>query len=147
MTDYTKHIDSHHYPLSIERFGTKSVTFAAEKGETVEISIREGVRFNVEVFDPEGELIWQELNVTSSHYRAKTLKSGVYKIEVKNLSAETISIPMYILRTLRTTIRPLEPAGQWLSLISFPIIGFGIWMIMAEPRAKAKRTATDRYAK
>lgn len=152
-TDYTKHIDAYEYPLTIEGFASKSITFPAERGETIDISIRASIkpppppiyeevtviaptrplesRFDVKFFDPEGELIWQMSNVTHSYLRTKALKSNAYKVEVKNLSAEIVTIPIYITRSLKTTVRPLEPAGQWLSLISLPIFGFGIWMLIA----------------
>jgi hypothetical protein len=49
---------------------------------------------------------------------------------------QTITVPIYISRTMKITVRPLEPAGQWLSLISLPIFGFGIWMIIVERRSR-----------
>ncbi len=139
VTEYTKHVDSYRYTLSIEGFASRSVAFHAEKDETIDVTVGFRVRIppppinperiNVRIFDPEGKLIWEDINVTSSHYRARAPKSGSYKIEVENLGAETISIPIYVTRTVRISTRPLEPLGQWLSLISLPIFGFGIWMI------------------
>lgn len=132
-TDYTHFKDRYEYSLSIGGLASKSVTFTAERDETIEVSVGLAVRimkdeaFDVYIFDPEGEVIWQDLNVTDSHFRTKALKSGTYKVEVKNLSSHTITCPIYINRTIRVTARPLEPAGQWLSLISLPIFGLGIW--------------------
>jgi len=132
-TEYMQFKDRYDYSLSIRGLESKSVTFTAEKGETLDISvgltvrIMRGEAFNVYVLDPEDELIWQDLNVTDSYFRTEALKSGAYKVEVKNLSINTITCPISISRTLRVTVRPLEPAGQWLSLISLPIFGLGIW--------------------
>jgi hypothetical protein len=132
-TDYTHFKDRYEYSLSIGGLASKSVTFTAERDETIEVSvgvtvrIMKGEAFDVYIFDPEGEVIWQDLNVTDSHFRTKALKSGTYKVEVKNLGSNTITCPIYINRTIRVTARPLEPAGQWLSLISLPIFGLGIW--------------------
>lgn len=149
--DYTKYIDHYQYSPSIEGLASRSITFSAEKDETIDVSIGsvsvpppfpsmkvdkfivEGEsRIDVKVYDPDGELIWQELNVTYSHFRSKVLKSGSYTLEIKNLGVETITIQIYVSRSLKTSIRPLEPAGQWLSLISLPIFGFGIWMFAIE---------------
>jgi len=132
-TEYPQFKDRYEYTLSIGGLESKSVTFMAEKGETLDISvgltvrIMKGEAFNVYVLDPEDELIWQDLNVTDSYFRTEAPKSGTYKVEVKNLSPNTITCPIYINRTLRVTFRPLEPAGQWLSLISLPIFGLGVW--------------------
>lgn len=135
--DYTKHIDSFYYMLSIEGLKSKSITFPAEKGETIDIgTYRRGPkqRFDVRVLDPDGILLWQELNVTGFHHRFKALKSGTYKLEVRNLGLEAISIPISIVRSLRITIRFLEPFGQWLSLISLPIFMFGVYIFIARRR-------------
>lgn len=132
-SDYTQFKDRYEYSLSIEVLASKSVTFTAERDETIEVSVGIAARimkdeaFDVYVFDPEGEVIWQDLNVTDSHLRTKALKSGTYELEVKNLSSNTITCSIYINRMSIVTIRPLEPAGQWLSLISLPIFGLGIW--------------------
>ena len=131
--DYTQFKDRYEYSLSIRGLESRSVTFTAEKGETLDIivglalRIMKGEAFNIYVFDPGGEVIWQKLNVTDSHFRTEALKSGTYRVKVKNLSPNTITCPIYISRTLKVTVRPLEPAGQWLSLISLPIFGLGIW--------------------
>ena len=132
-TDYPQFKDRYEYSLSIKGLESKSATFTAEKGETLDISVGltarivKGEAFSVYIFDPEDELIWQDLNVTDSYFRTEALKSGTYKVEVKNLSPNTITCPIYINRTLRVTVRTLEPVGQWLSLISLPIFGLGIW--------------------
>lgn len=132
-TDYPQFKDRYEYSLSIRGYASKSVTFTAEKGETLDISvgltarIMKGEAYNVYVFDPEDEVIWQDLNVTDSHLRTEALMSGTYEVKVENLSPNTITCPIYMNRTVRVTIRPLEAAGQWLSLISLPIFGLGIW--------------------
>jgi Na+-transporting NADH:ubiquinone oxidoreductase subunit NqrC len=160
--EYTKTIERYEYMLHIEGLETKSVTFPAREGEMITVTV--GMRvpfkippppidanvpieivemprkmpphFDIQVFDPDGGLIWQDLNVTHSHFRSKALKSGNYKIEVRNLGTEIITVPLYIRRTIKLVTRPLEPGGQWLSLISLPIFGFGIWMILVEKRKK-----------
>ena len=132
-TDHTHIKERYHYSLSIGGLASKSVTFTAEGDETIEgsvgltVSIPRGEAFDFYIFDPEGELIWQDLNITYTFFHTKALKSGTYKAKIKNLSSNTITCLISIGRTIRVTIRPLEPAGQWLFLISLPIFGLGIW--------------------
>jgi len=128
----TMHGVDYYYLVPSEHLNRTSIT--------VKVMVIE--KFNVKIFDPDGELISQELNVEHAHFRIKALKSGTYKVEIENLVGLTITVPVHIIRTIKTTIRPLEPGGQWLSIISLPIFAFGIWMIIVE-RKKSARLRSD----
>jgi len=157
--DRTKIIDSYEYHLAIEKYASRSITFPVEKGETVTIRVLKKLpphplpspydsinrtsieakvieKFNVKIFDPDGQIISQELNVEHAYFRINALKSGTYKVEIENLTPITITVPIHVTRSIKMTIRPLEPTGQWLSLISLPIFAFGIWMFIVERRKK-----------
>jgi hypothetical protein len=83
--------------------------------------------FNVYVYDPDGEIFWSETNTTYAHFSMKALKSGLYRIEVQNPNQNIVDCYIQFTVSAKVTYRPLEPLGQWLSLISLPIFGLGMW--------------------
>jgi hypothetical protein len=83
--------------------------------------------FNVYIYDPDAYIVWSETNVTHSYFNIKALKSGLYKLVVQNPNPHDVGCYIGITVSAKVTHRPLEPLGQWLSLISLPIFGLGIW--------------------
>lgn len=81
--------------------------------------------FSVFVYDPDGEVVWSEEKVSSSYFTVETAKTGDYRFRVQNDGPNTVTLSINISKTM--DYRPLEPFGQWLSLISLPLIGLGIW--------------------
>jgi len=132
--------------LLIEPLGTVTQTFEAEKGQEIEVNIdfTGPVRviqvpgrfeepifpiFSVKIYDPSGRLIWAQINVTKGFFMQPTSvkESGTYRIEVSNHQKEVVSLTMRVQDRAKITVRPLEPLGQWLTLISIPIFGLGVW--------------------
>ncbi len=149
IATYSRTRDSLHREISIEGLTNWTYRFSAEQGDALEIFL-DGVRItydipapppspdpkvlnkpqreiSIRLYDPDDNVIWSETNVTYTYFDVEALKSGVYRIEVQNLSQDAIECYIGITVSWEVTYRPLEPLGQWLSLISLPIFGLGIW--------------------
>ena len=132
--------------LAIEPLGSISQTFEAKDGQEIEVNIdsmgpvtviREPDKveqpiypiFSVKIYDPKGKLVWAQKNVTRTFFTqpSSITLTGTYKVEVTNPEKEAVSLIMRVTDRTKTTIRPLEPVGQWLILISLPIFGLGAW--------------------
>ena len=130
----------------IEPLGSLTQTFEVEKGQEIEVNIdfigpirvvevpgraEEPILpiFSVKIYDPSGRLIWSQTNVTKVFYMQPTpvAESGTFRVEVSNPQKDAVSLTMRVQDRTKITIRPLEPLGQWLALISLPIFGLGIW--------------------
>ena len=142
MVTYTEYRDSIYREISVEGQSSWSYVFDALEGDTMDGSVSSIVifedqyfalvnqtspTFSLFIYDPDGEVVWSQINVTYSYFTVKALETGIYEIEVYNPNVETIHgyVSLYIQG--KVTLRPLEPLGQWLSLISLPIFGFGFW--------------------
>ena len=83
--------------------------------------------FNFRIYDHNNNVIWSKYNVSNAYFNLKSIKSGEYTIELQNPNDQIVDCSIQF--TVRSKIihRPLNPIGQWLSIISLPIFGFGIW--------------------
>ena len=142
--------------ISIEGLTNWTYLFSAEQGDSLEIFLH-GVRINdilppppdlntpqreisIRLYDPDDNVVWSETNVTGRYFNVEALKSGVYRIEVQNLSQDAIECYIGITVSWEVTYRPLEPLGQWLSLVSLPIFALGIWAsgVLSKNKGKEK---------
>jgi len=94
--------------------------------------------FSLFVQDPRGDLVWSEENTSSSSFTVTAPVTGAYTFKVQNDGPQTLMLFVSISKTV--DYRPLEPFGQWLTLVSLPLIGLGIWASL--PRRGAQREAT-----
>lgn len=90
--------------------------------------------FDVYVYDPLGEVVWAERAVPYSHFTLMVSASGTYTFCVANLGLTAVATFIGISKSWPVVVRPLEPFGQWLSLVSLPIIGLGVWAVVFTPR-------------
>jgi len=114
--------------LRIERLGSAERAFFLEKGQTVWISLRpfeEPVHFDVRLFDPDEEPIWQKRNTTWAETEFKAPKTGAYMVEVKNLEEEQGRLSLIYRGQVH--VRPAAALAPWLVLISLPVLAYGIW--------------------
>jgi len=152
---YNEYKDSFYRNMSIEGLSSWNYTTEMLKGDTLDGSISltmilEGreltlanytpTTFSLSIYDPDGKPVWTQINVTYSYFTVKALKSGPYEIRVHNPNKETINGYVSLNVQGKVTLRPLEPLGQWLSLISLPILGLGIWASGIYPRPKKEQT-------
>ena len=79
------------------------------------------------VYDPGNEVIWSDANVTHRYFSIRASKTGVYTVELKNTNNYAIRCYVQVTSSRQVTYRVLEAGGQWLTLISLPIFGLGIW--------------------
>ena len=91
----------------------------------------EGAVFTLRVFDPDGALVRSAPNVTTSGLSVQALRSGSYRVEIENTNKESIRPFVYISREVEVSYRILQPAGQWLSLVSTPIFALGLWAFLS----------------
>jgi len=131
---YSETKDSFYRQLSIGGLESWSYSINVQVENTIMVDA-DGIRayndsgkiFNVYVCDPDGEIFWSETNTTYAHFSMKALQSGPYKIEVQNPNQNTVECNVQVTASAKVTYRPLEPLGQWLSLVSLPIFGLGMW--------------------
>lgn len=137
-TAYSETKESFYSRISIEGLKSWNYTSNVQKGDTLtgyvdSIRVYDGLSnasdktFNLRIYDPDKDVVWFETNVPYAHFSVNALKSGVYKVEVQNPNRQAIECNVQIAVSTKVTYRPLEPLGQWLSLVSLPIFGFGMW--------------------
>lgn len=140
---YTEYKESFYREISVE--GQSSWSYAVDvlKEDTMDGSVSLYVviydrspivdknftdqTFSLFIYDPDGEIVWSQINVTYSYFTVKALKTGVHEIEVYNPNVEPIRGYVSFNVQGKVTVRPLEPLGQLMSLISLPIFGLGFW--------------------
>jgi hypothetical protein len=83
--------------------------------------------FNIFIYDPDGKVVWSQINVTYTYFNIKAIYTGIYEIEVFNPSLETIQCYVQFSVRRMIVVRPLESFGQWLLLVSLPVYGLGTW--------------------
>jgi hypothetical protein len=106
-------------------------------GKRVEIQPNQEQRFNIYIYDPNDNTIFSDVNVTYSYFDIEALEAGRHMVSVENPNPQKIDVYLHVSVRGKVTIRPFEPLGTWLSLISTPIFGLGIWAYMA-PKASTK---------
>ena len=152
----TEYRDSLYVDISIAGQSSWSYALDVLKGDTIDGSVssffEETVKdlrvslinntsqtFSLFVHDPDGEVVWSKINATHSYFTVRALKTGIYEIEVYNPNVETMYYYVSIYVQGKVILRPLEPLGQWLSLISLPIFGFGFWATGIYPATRKRR--------
>lgn len=131
---YSETKESFHNRIPIQVFKSWSYNFSLQKGDTLYGSA-DGLReynapekaFNIYIYDPDGNIIWSETNISYTYFNIKALKSGLYRFVAQNPNPHIIGCYIQITVSAKVTYRPLEPVGQWLSLISLPVFGLGMW--------------------
>ena len=131
---YSETKDSFYRQLSIGGLESWSYPINVQVDDTL-MTYVDGIRvyndsgriFSLYVYGPDGDTVWSEINTTYAHFDMKALKSGQYRIEVRNPNQSTVGCNVQVTVSAEVTHRPLEPLGQWLSLISLPIFGLGMW--------------------
>ncbi|MEM4311890.1 MAG: hypothetical protein QXX95_05820 [Nitrososphaerales archaeon] len=137
--------------IILEPLSSQTITFEAKKGQEIEIKIyyvgtervipKPGIvvktltpptlifpSFSVKIYDPSNKLVWAQANVTSLSYTHPPVSdSGTFRIEVNNPQEELLSLNIRVQDRSKLTVRPLEPLGHWLILISLPVFGLGVW--------------------
>lgn len=125
--------------LSIGPLDSMTQTLEVQKGQEVEVHIDAPALprveppvfpvFSVRIYDQKGKLIWAQLNVTNClfMYTTAPTETGTLKVDIDNPQREAIAPIIHMLDRTRITIRPLEPVGQWLTLVSTPIFVLGYW--------------------
>jgi hypothetical protein len=83
--------------------------------------------FNFRIYDQNNNVIWSRNNVSNAHFNLMSLRLGEYKIEVQNPNSQIVDYSIRFAVRGKVTHRPLDPVGQWLSIISLPVFGLGIW--------------------
>ncbi len=145
--------------ISIEGLGSWSYSVDVQEGDTLLGSV-DGIRdydspaeasaktLSVRVYDPDGNVVWSQTNVTYTYFNVESSKSGVMRVEIRNTSTQAIECNVQVTVSAKVTYRPLEPAGQWLSLISLPVFGFGMWAsgLFAIMQKKEKKGPASVYA-
>jgi hypothetical protein len=139
--------------LSLSPQGSWSETFLIEAGETLEITatpvttrLADGgivevptkpalPTFNAEIYGPGGELLWSQTATDHLYYLMPepAPSPGTLHIQFTNPHNQTLTLTLRITDRSKTTIRPLEPLGQWLTLISLPLFGLGAWLSRRPP--------------
>jgi len=152
---YTEYKDSLYRNISVEGQSSWNYTTEMLKGDTMDGSVSlamilEGQRsivdnktsptFNLFIYDPDGNTVWSQINVTYSYFTVKALKPGLYEIKIHNPNTQAINGYVSFYVQGKVTLRPLEPLGQWLSLISLPLLGLGAWASGIYPRPKKEQT-------
>jgi hypothetical protein len=122
-----------HHHFVLEGFASKNVTFSAEEGQTITIStslkhrglLHWELLYNVQVFDPDGELVMRQENVSGwGTHEFKAPKSGDYVVEMESLSNETTTANVDLRRTV--TYRPAAHIGTWFLMMALPVLVFGV---------------------
>ncbi len=90
--------------------------------------------FSVSINDPTGAVVWSVENVTYATFNIKAPKSGVYTSKIHNPQSYRLTVYITVSRVSETVYRPLQPLGEWLSLVSLPVIGLGVWAARYKPK-------------
>jgi len=115
--------------LNVEGLASAERALFVEEGQTAEISLEpfeEPVRFDAQLFDPDGKLIWQKQNTTWARTAFEALKTGEYTVKVKNLEEEQGRF--HYRYEIREYGRPAAALAPWLVLISLPVLAYGVWV-------------------
>lgn len=120
--------------ISIQGLESWTYSFNAQEGDDLMVSVdgvqpynATEVRLNVYIYGPDGETVWSETNIKYTHFTIKASRTGLHRVEVENPNPEDIRCYLQITVSLKATYRPLEPFGEWISLVSLPVFGLGAW--------------------
>jgi hypothetical protein len=83
--------------------------------------------FNFRIYDQDNNVIWSRNSVSNAQFNLISVSLGEYRIEVQNPNNQIVDYSIRLNVREKVTHRPLDPVGQWLSIISLPVFGFGIW--------------------
>jgi hypothetical protein len=99
----------------------------------------------VRIYDSDNDVLWSKSRVSYAYFNLKAPKTGDYRIEVQNPNKDVIEVNVQVTIRGEITHRPLNPAGQWLSLISLPIFGLGIWSsgLLRQRKTRIENTASE----
>lgn len=145
-TSYTETKESFSQTVSVAGNETWSRAFNLEindflagsvDGKPLETQPTQQPRFNIHIYDPNDNIVFSDVNVTYSYFNIEALQVGRYLFSVENPNPEKIDVYLHVSVRGKVTIRPLEPVGTWLSLISIPIFGLGVWAYIA-PKGPTK---------
>jgi len=92
--------------------------------------------FNFRIYDQDDNVVWSRYNVSNAHFNLKTVKPGQYMIEVQNPNDQIVDCSIRFTVRGKITHRPLNPIGQWLSIILLPVFGLSIWTWITKTRKK-----------
>jgi len=144
-TTYTETKESFSRSLSLQGYEAWSHVFSLDADDVIDGSVNlrfdmlqnDSQVFSVYVYDPNDNSVFSDINVSYSYFNVKALESGGYLVFIENPNSQKIDVYLYISVWEKLTIRPLEPVGTWLALISLPIFGLGIWIsIASKPKTK-----------
>jgi len=134
--------DDWRYDFTIEGLASEDAPFSAEEGQTIHVTTSlylvleeeqipplEMPPYNVQVFDPRGELVMRQENLFGYHVlKFEAPKTGDYVIEIENLSNRTAAADITIRGIVQ--FRPAAPIGTWFLMMSLPVLVFGILAII-----------------
>ena len=154
-TTYSETKESLYRPISIDGLRGWNYSFNIQEGDVLAGSVNERIlpdstnaskTFNIQIYDPDGSVVWSETNVTKSYFNVKASRAGVLRVELKNPNRWVVECYVQITISAKVTHRPLEPVGQWLSLVSLPVFGLGTWAsgVLTIIRRPAKSTVNPR---
>jgi hypothetical protein len=83
--------------------------------------------FNFKIYDQNNSVIWSRNNVSNAYFNLQSVQPGEHRIGVQNPTNQIMDYNIRFTVREKLTHRPLEPVGQWLSIISLPVFGLGIW--------------------
>lgn len=92
--------------------------------------------FSAKILDSQRKAIASFDNVTSLVYAERiAVEAGVFQIELTNASSENaLSMQIQVHDVTKVVNHPFEAMGQWLTIITLPIIGLGIWFVITKFR-------------
>ncbi len=136
-TTYYENREYFYTEMTIDGQNSWSYDLIMYEGDTLDGSINElwtyerynvsSSTFNFRIYDEDNNIVWSRNRVTNANFNLKPLKPGEYKIEVQNPNNQIVDYSIQFTVRGKVTNRPLNPLGQWLSIISLPVFGFGIW--------------------
>ena len=83
--------------------------------------------FNFKIYDQNNSVIWSRNSISNAYFNLQSVKPGEHRIEVQNPSNQIMDYNIRFTVREKLTHRSLDPVGQWLSIISLPVFGLGIW--------------------
>ena len=142
---YYENRENSYTEISIDGQNSWSYDFKMYEGDTLDGSITElwtyerynvSSTFNFKIYDQDNNIVWSRNRVSNANFNLKPVKPGDYMIEVQNPNNQIVDYSIRFTIRGKVTHRPLNPIGQWLSIISLPMFGFGIltWISLKTKR-------------
>jgi hypothetical protein len=134
---YYENRENFYTEISIDGQNSWSYEIKLYEADTLDGSINElrtyerynvsSTTFNFRIYDQDNNIVWSRNRVSNANFNLKPVKPGDYKIEVQNPNNQIVDYSIRFTIRGKVTHRPLNMLGQWLSIISLPVFGFGIW--------------------